>query len=424
MRVRNVLLLGLILNLKGALKFMYFIRFFMKQRIDGQSFALLALTHVAITGIATPLIEHLYKPHLRLEMSLSAKLSTMSLQSTPSIGELRILSCIHSEDDVHGIITLLETSNPTPVTTICAYVIHLIELAGRATPLLAPYEVSKKVGNSSTDRIMRAFTNYSKASDESVAIQRFTSIAPYKTMHESICRVALLKHVPLIIVPFHKSQIGEINANFRYFNVQMQAYAPCTVGILVQKGLSCVSCVQFSCNIAVLFIGGADDREALALAARMSGHPRVKITVMRLILRENQHENELDHQLDDKWLKQFKAENETNVSVQCLDVLVNDSLEIFNRIRSLENNYDLVIVGKRQGTDLSVERNMASWLEYPELGVIGDMVVSKDFCGGQVSVLVLQHCMVGAASKSRSTNRSGRSRYSFSSFSSPFNCKI
>ncbi|EOY17661.1 Cation/H+ exchanger - like 7 [Theobroma cacao] len=412
MRVRYVLLLSSMLNVKGVLKFIYFIRFLTKRRIDEQSFVLLILSNLTVTAIAMPLIEYFYKPHLRLETSLSAKLSTMSLHSTSSFGELRILLCIHNEDDVHGIITLLEASNPTPVSTICAYVVHLVELVGRATPLLAPY---KKVGRNRTDRIMRAFTNYSKTSEQSVTVQPYTSIAPYKTMYENVCRLAQAKHVPLIIVPFHKSQVGEINASFRCFNVQTQAYAPCTVGILVQRGLSCVTCAEFSCNIAVLFVGGPDDREALALAARMSGHPRVQITVMRIIVRENVHQSELEQQLDDKLLTEFKAKTENYNFVQCLEVQVNNSVEILSWIRSLENKYDLVMVGKRQGSNLELEGDMATWIEHPELGVLGDMVASEDFRRGTVSVLVLQHCMVGETSKNRSSSQ--RRRYSIGSFS-------
>ncbi|TQD74263.1 hypothetical protein C1H46_040197 [Malus baccata] len=36
---------------------------------------------------------------------------------------------------------------------------------------------------------------------------------------------------------------------------------------------------------------------------------------------------------------------------------------------------------------------MAEFVEHAELGVIGDMLASSDFCGGTVNVLVMQESM-------------------------------
>ncbi|OMO50017.1 putative K(+)/H(+) antiporter [Corchorus capsularis] len=390
----------------------------MSNQIDGQIFALIVVANVAMASLATPLVDFFYKPLDRLETSSSSNLTTMSLQSTPSIGELRILSCIQKEDDVHGIITLIE-SNATPMTIVCSYVVHLLELVGRATPVLASY--TKSGGHGSTDRVMRAFTNYSKSTDQSITVQPFISIAPYKTMYENVCRLARAKHVALIIVPFRKAEVGEMNSDqFRHFNVQMQTYAMSTVGILVDRGLTCVNSAEFSCKIAVIFLGGADDREALALAIRMSDHPCVKMSVMRIKVGEYRHEDEVENQLDDQLVKEFELKNKTNDSAQCSEVKLKEGIEIFNWIRSLENgNYDLIIVGKRQGSILKLEGDMESWTENPELGTIGDMIGSEDFCGGTVSVLVMQHCVVGGGcSKKRSNSVPDSSKkYRISSFS-------
>lgn len=35
--------------------------------------------------------------------------------------------------------------------------------------------------------------------------------------------------------------------------------------------------------VAVLFLGGADDREALSVVARMAGHPKIDLTMVRLL---------------------------------------------------------------------------------------------------------------------------------------------
>ena len=40
-------------------------------------------------------------------------------------------------------------------------------------------------------------------------------------------------------------------------------------------------------NVAIIFIGGKDDREALAYAGRVAWHPGVKLTVIRFLVDKN-----------------------------------------------------------------------------------------------------------------------------------------
>ncbi|KAF2296345.1 hypothetical protein GH714_037461 [Hevea brasiliensis] len=272
-------------------------------------------------------------------------------------------------------------------------VIHAIELVGRAAPLLAPYKSKKKEQLNCTDHIMSAFTNYSTNSRGPVLVRPFTMLAPYTTMHNIICNQVQDKEIPLIIVPFQGNRDdNSIQSNLvRDFNAQLQNNARCTVGILVDRGFIHQNFNHFSCNIVVIFVGGADDREALALASRMSRNPDVSITLLRINVKRNESEmNGKDKQLDDSLVQDFKDKNSNNACVVCREVVANDSLQLLAVVRSLKNYYDLVMVGKMPIKAQFVEE-MKGWIERPELGLIGDVLASSDISNGKMSVLVMQH---------------------------------
>lgn len=146
------------------------------------------LTHTAVTAVLTPLISLYYTPYRELEITQSMEDRMRTLCTTPVNSELRVLCCIHNEDSVHSLITLLKAFNSSEMSPLCACVLHLVELVGRAAPLLVPHNTHKrKIKENSTDRIMRAMTKFSKSSQ--VTIQPFILIAPYKTMYESISKL-------------------------------------------------------------------------------------------------------------------------------------------------------------------------------------------------------------------------------------------
>lgn len=367
------------------------------QALDEQTFTAIVLSNTFVTAIVTPIISIYYKPKTRLEAFTSSEQRKRTLQKTPINSELRILCGIHHEDNVNSMITLLKASNPTEMSPICAYVVHLVELIGRATPLLAPYNAQKRrLKTNATDRIVSAVTKHMTSCSVSATIQPFTVIAPYNTMHECVCSLAEQKFVPFILLPFHENQEFQKNtASLRQFNINIQKNAPCTVGILVDRGLPrYLRSTHFThINVAVFFFGGPDDREAIALASRMSIHPNLSITVFKIEFKRNQKENESDNhekQLDEYVLNDFIETNIGNACVVCRKLVANDTRQLMEAVRSTESYYDLAIVGKRQWFSSELEVEMNLWVKYKELGIIGDMIASIDFCRGTMSVLVIQ----------------------------------
>ncbi|KAJ0046400.1 hypothetical protein Pint_06591 [Pistacia integerrima] len=245
--------------------------------------------------------------------------------------ELRILFCINNEDNVNSLITMFKARNPTEISPICAYAVHLMELIGRAVPLLVPYN------------------NHSQQDDTKTAI-------------------------------------------FRNLNIKIQAYAPCTVGIFVDRGLPHhLSSRRFSYNVVVFFLGGPDDREAMAFVSRMSSQSGFVITVFLIDFKGDYLVgNELETDLDNTAVKEFRTRTINNSSVGFNEIEAYDSVQVMRAIISIEDKYDLVTVGKRRVANSILEKEMVPWVEQKELGILGDLIASSDFHRGMTSILVIQ----------------------------------
>ncbi|KAJ6291305.1 hypothetical protein OIU76_023382 [Salix suchowensis] len=210
-----------------------------------ECFAIMILSVVVLTGVISPLVKALYDPSRRF---LAYRRRTICHHRSNE--ELRILACVLSQDNARTIINLLDVSNHTNDKPIGIYVLHLIKLVGRASSLLITHLPREKPSQNPTEseRIFNAFKKFERENCSHVALHCSKSISPYETMHNDVCSVALENRISLIIIPFYKQSIdGKVS--------------------------------PLSCRISVLFFGGADDREALAYAVRMSGNPHVSVKV-------------------------------------------------------------------------------------------------------------------------------------------------
>ena len=179
---------------------------FYLQVLDDEAFAIMVVVAVVMTGIITPIVTTIYRPARKF-----LPYKRRSIQSSKSDAELRVLVCIHTPRNVPTIINLLEASYPTKKSPICVYVLHLVELTGRASAMLIVHN-TRKSGRpalnrtqAQSDHIINAFENYEQHAG-CVSVQPLTAISPYSTMHEDICSLAEDKRVAFIIIPFHKQQ--------------------------------------------------------------------------------------------------------------------------------------------------------------------------------------------------------------------------
>ncbi|XVF58795.1 hypothetical protein PTKIN_Ptkin07bG0095300 [Pterospermum kingtungense] len=415
-------ILGLLMNTKGLIE-MIILNVGKDQKvIDDESFAIMVIVAVVLTGIISPIVAVVYKPLRRF-----VPYKRRTIQKSKLDGELRMVVCVHTPRNVPTIINLLEVSQPIKKSPICVYVLHLVELTGRTSAMLIVHNTHKSSSpalnktQAQSNHIINAFENFELHAN-CISIQPLTVISPYSSMHEDIYNLAEDKRVALIIIPFHKQQTVDggmetTNSAFRTVNKNLLANAPCSVGILVDRGLGGSTRLvanEVSHHVVVLFFGGPDDREALAYGWRMCDQPGTSLTVLRFVPSEDiaesarqpstdqnvpniiivETENSIEKKLDDEYINDFRMRNANDESIIYDEKVVNNGAETIAVIRALDSNHDLFIVGRGQGIISPLIAGLTDWSECPELGAIGDILASSDFAT-TASVLVLQQ-YVGA----------------------------
>ncbi|XP_058729481.1 cation/H(+) antiporter 28 [Vicia villosa] len=339
----------------------------------------------------------------------------MSLQLLDPSSELRILLCLHGPENISASINFMEISRGKSDPGILVYVTEMIELNDQIAVTVERGEgvettnVKDKDIVQMRDQITSSFQGYLNDDGGGVTLKRTIAVSTINNMAQDICTLAEELMIALIILPFHRSQTsdGKLdggNQGFRYVNRKLLKSAPCSVGILVNRGLGSfekISKTQVSLNVATVFIGGKDDREALAYAGRVAGHPGVKLTVIRFLVdtsvessrmaayRVSLSEKVEEMGLDDECFAQFYDKYISSGKISYIEKHLANAAETFSTLRSFEGQYSLVIVGREGGLNSILTKGMNDWQQCPELGPIGDVLSGPDF-STTVSVLVIQ----------------------------------
>ncbi|XP_057950232.1 cation/H(+) antiporter 15-like [Malania oleifera] len=403
--------LGVLMNSKGLMALVILNIAREKSVIDDLTFASMLIAIVLMTIVITPLVSVLYKKKRKFHLYIQRTIEGLK-QGT----ELRILACIYSVQNVPGIINLLQVSNASRHSPLYVFALHLIELTGRASAMLVVHSTRKLNGHSlsgvetDADQIVDSFEKFDQE-NEAVAVQQLTAMSSYTSMHEDICSYAEDKRVALLILPFHLQQkidgsMEEENPSIRGINRNVLGNAPCSVGIFLDRGFGVQSSKVM--RIAMLFFGGPDDREALTYAWRMMGTHGISLTVVRFVPGEDAAEvevldipnkghgiltiltyNECQKQLDDQFLNDFRLQTVRDEMVLYSELVSNNGEETVSLIKTMDHDYDLYIVGKGDKVVSPLTAGLNDWSECPELGPVGDLLVSSD-CAEKVSVLVVQ----------------------------------
>lgn len=419
MTLRDGLTLGFLMNSRGLIELLILNIGHLKQLVDEETFSVMVLISVFMTVVTTPVVSYLQRPLRRI-----VGYKRRNLQRSKPDMELRVLACVHNTRNVPSIITLLDICCPTKRSPIFVYVVHLIELAGRTSTMLIVHSTDnprqRPTGaggpHGQGAHIFHAFDKYERQAG-GVSVQTLSIVSPYSSMHEDICSLAEDKHVTIIIIPFHKQQtvdggLEPINPYLKIMNENILANSPCSVGILIDRGLSSRSrqaCEDhhLSHRVALLFFGGTDDREALAFCWRVVENPSTGLTVVRFVpvdesspLTATQSPPPLavdvqEARLDEEYLNEFRVRNASNESVAYVEQVTSSAEETVAAIRAMGETHDLYVVGRSQSeVAASLTAGLTEWAECPELGPIGDLLASSDFAMS-VSVLVV-HQYVGS----------------------------
>ncbi|XP_038980383.1 cation/H(+) antiporter 15-like [Phoenix dactylifera] len=424
---RDSLALGFLMSVKGPVEMIILNVAIDKKVLRGDMFAVILVTSLITTALAAPVVTLAYiKPSKPL-----AVYRRRNIQGARPDAELRMLACIHNTRHVHCLTRLLDVSNPSKRSPIVVYALHLVEVAGRVSSMLIMHpsagysdhgrrhRPALPYGQAQSESILAAIEGYEQHSP-GVSFQPLTAFSQPATMHEDVCSVAEERHASLIVLPFHKQMtvdgaMEEVGSTaVRPVNLNVLANAPCSVAILVDRGLGTGVTSLFpgahraSHHVVLVFIGGPDDREALAYAGRMAEHPAIVLTVIRFIEAaapsrsqsissvtdvENAAallaDAELEKERDEEAVNEFRLRFVSDESVVFTEKVASNGGETVAALREMRSSYDLYVVGRGHGRKSALTAGLEEWSEIPELGPIGDLLASSDF-GAKVSVLVVQ----------------------------------
>ncbi|KAL0341225.1 UNVERIFIED_CONTAM: Cation/H(+) antiporter 15 [Sesamum radiatum] len=378
-RFKDSVVIGLMLNARGICELILY--------------NCLGTMGCGVTAVITPLIKLLYDPS---KQYLPSKRRT--IQHMKSDAELRIVVCIKNQENVPSIVDLLEASDATEESPIAVLALLLVELVGRTTPMLAAHQSTQALQstNSQSGHILGALRQYQLCHETCVTVQSFSVFSHLNSTQDDICRVARDQKANIVILPFHKrweidGSIGSQDRTVQNMNIKIMERAPCSVGILVDRGIltgsTSILSNQSIFQVAVIYIGGPDDAESLFYAARMGRRNNVSLTILRFLLFgcDTARERKQDNNLIDE-VRQANMLNQNNFKYQ--ERVVKDGVGLAASLRSLEDSFNLLLVGRHHHAS-QILMGLGAWSECPELGVVGDILASPDF-GSTASVLVVQ----------------------------------
>ncbi|GMY37883.1 cation/H(+) antiporter 15-like [Fagus crenata] len=435
MPLRDGAALGVLMNTKGILALIILNAGWDKKILSDQYYTVMVLASLIMTVAVAPIMSAIYKPRKGFKQYI-----LRTIQRSKPDTELRVLTCVHTTSTVSGMISLLEVSHATKQSPMTIFALHLVELTGRASAMLIVHSTRKSGAHNpsraqaDSNVIINAFESFEQ-DKHFITVQPLTAMSPYGTMHEDICGLAEDKRVALILIPFHRQstvdgRMGEENAAYRGINLNVLANAPCSVGIFIDRGLAVavrpngpIDIVK--CRFAMLFIGGPDDREALTYALRMARHPGISLTVVRFLPGEDTvdidpanmdddqgilsdiADNERQMAVDDDFINVFRMKSVEDESIVYMEKTVNNGEETVSVISAMDDSYDLYIVGRGKGMVSPLTSGLSDWSDCPELGAIGDVLVSSSFAL-HASVLVVQEYGSGGGRSAAASQHGSR----------------
>ncbi|XP_073017521.1 cation/H(+) antiporter 15-like isoform X1 [Primulina eburnea] len=391
--IKDAMALAFILSAQGVVQISFCYTNALNQTFDGETFSMLTTWIMLQSGFVNLVVKSLYD-YSRMYTGYQKR----DVQHTSPNSELRVLTCAHRLDDVFAVKKVLESSFPTTESPIAVYALHLVELAGRALPLLIDHQLGQKSsGGTRTQKMIEAFYSFEQQYSGLATVQQFTAMSLTKFMHHDICTLAFNKLASLIILPFHRkwNYQGKMildSSSLRAINLDVLELAPCSVGILVDRHkVRHSSAPSSTYNVGVAFFGGTDDREALAYARRMAQSPGIHLMVIRFVPWDiYAGDNQWDAVLDAEILKDTRMLGARQENIVYREERVKDGAETALLIHAMEEAFDLIIVGRRHKDDTPQLLGLSEWNDLPELGPVGDMLAAADI-SKPVSVMVIQH---------------------------------
>ncbi|MQL86926.1 hypothetical protein Taro_019463 [Colocasia esculenta] len=408
------LVLGFLLNVKGHIDIIL-VDLALKRHVLSREAALALLGRVVVNSLIAGPLTAVVVRNKRKGLQYRA----VGLEFQKPEAELRVLACVYGDGELPTLLNFIELAAGTEKTPIAAYVMQLVELNKTTATMLYHQQEDHSadeddLGADQTRQINAAVDAFTQESG--ITVRQVNAVSPFTTMHEDVCHGAEDVSASLVVLPHHKSlrvdgMMVTANEGPRRVNGKVLAHAPCTVGVLVDRGLggaTQVSSTKSSYRVMVLFFGGSDDREAVALGCRLAMHPCVSLAVIRFLRSSrveyepgvevqsskgeevlmviNEHE---ESQADEAFLSSFYTRFVVSGMATYAVKMVESSAETVTVLREMDGMYSLFLLGRGRRSLSPLVRGLGEWEESPELGPVGDLLASSDFIVNG-SVLVLQ----------------------------------
>ncbi|WCJ41611.1 Cation/hydrogen exchanger family protein [Euphorbia peplus] len=398
MPVNESFALGFIMSCKGVTELSSYITIKDAKSISVPVMSL-GILYVLLSSIISPvLVKYLYCPSKKYETY-----RLRNVESSKPESKLGIVTCIHKPEDTASVFRVIDTIHPTKESPVSIYVLHLIELLGRSTPVFIAHEKNKPVTDHEySQHVVVNFEQYEQKHPNVISVDTFTAISPGNLMDEDVCSLAFRSVASLILIPLHrmwakgKPFADSTCMSSKDFTLHVLQKAPCSVAIFLDRSLLGYQAMKATKgsfqSLCLIFIGGNDDREALCIAMRMTqSNVHTRLTVVHLI-HELDDVNSLESPekvLDVRALRKVCKTSATDSRVVYARQVVKDGPEAALVIHSLGNEFDLCIVGRRYGVESPQTKGLLEWSECPEIGDVGDLLASNDINIG-ASVLIVQ----------------------------------
>lgn len=353
------------------------------------------------------------------------KLKPSGIEHQSAETELVFLACVHSPRDAPSVLNLIEISTGPDRAPVTVYMMQLVELQKKTkTDLL--YHQQEDDGQYSDDEDYGGRNHARRINvtvdafmvDTGIRVWQLKIVSLLDGMDVRTCRMAKDVRASIVIVPFHRFQRvdGKMVGGrdwIKDVNQQIPANVPCTLGILVDRGLSEMTQItntQEGFHVAVLFFGGEDDREAAAFGGRLALHPSVSLTLFKFVLSEARRsvikmqaskkadayeilveitEKENESYRDDAFLKSFYNRFIQTGKAKYEEKIMDDGKDTADCIAAMGKFYSLFLVGKDSRSPLLENPLNDYGDDCPNLGHVGNLLASTCFTT-TASALVLQ----------------------------------
>uniref|UniRef100_A0A0E0JCW4 Uncharacterized protein n=1 Tax=Oryza nivara TaxID=4536 RepID=A0A0E0JCW4_ORYNI len=432
----EALALGLLLNVKGYFHVYCALAAFEAGIITDKSFMAIIFM-VAVNVATTPMVGMAIASWARR----SVQWRLMGLQHHDPATELRLVVGLQGPQDVATLAFLMEALRWGGGNgELAVYAVDMVQLTDQTAAAIVKgggfdgVTVVDEEVSEMRKQIGEALDAY-QGDDGAVRVRRVLALSSFTDMHSDICICAEEAMAALVLLPFHKRQRREDDGGamdmeppcplgFRLVNQKVLQLAPCSVGILVDRHrhVDAAASQSQSQGVVVVFIGGADDREALTLASFMSKHASVRLTALRVVQNATAQararartslfesskssrragasssssassvlgQEEVQAQVDDKFFAEFYRKHVAgSKAIGYMEKHVGDGAELVAVLRALQAEYRLFVVGRGRDRRSVLTEGLEEWAECLELGPVGDILASSDF-SSTASVLIVQ----------------------------------